>query len=272
MKSQHLVQLVHFLQLAIVHLDIEVLFFVGDPQSTDVLDEVYNSLNSTLPVLQICFGNDSEDMDFETNNCPNCPTKRLTIMYLPYEMLTLGVHFVSFRYYDTNHLVLIWTNEFTISLGQLIAHWYKDYNIVVVELFKEIINVLAWNANAAESNYDGSVTITHFLGPTKLFYSNDSNALAFRRKLDYFPGRPQIQFKYNILMAPFQFHVKRPETNKTMLSSSLVHLCKLITDHLHLSLHPRLEMFKYCKGCYNPFPVNSTSIKIPLYSFVNKNM
>lgn len=267
MNFTHLTQFVQFIQLAIVNLVPELLVFVCDENTVGLLNEVQDHLKPTIPVFQV-FMESILDYEEQQNYCPMCPKTRLTIMALPEDRLHWGVHFIIFEYYFSNYIVLLWPDELLLSQKQMLMQYYKDFNIVVVELVFSGINVLAWNGNAADVKSNYSVDITEFHGPSEIFISNDTNALIFRWTPDYYPsGAKSISFAYRSLMGPYQYHVQMKDTNETRLVSAVVHLCRVIADHLDFSLQPRLHRQTRCSKCYQPYEVTIDSSLIPFYSY-----
>lgn len=263
MNSAHLIQMVQFIQLAIANLDTELLVLVGTPETIKQLELVQHYINPILPSLVVCI---DSDVVFKTNYCPHCPTTRLTIMDLPGDLLVRAEKLLSLNYYDSNYIVLIWSQVLTPKDGEMIAAQFRHYNMVVVELFNEDFTVISWSINAMGIKFNES-----FRGPTELFTSNAANALAFRRQLHHFPGPPIFTFYYLSLMAPYQFHVQKADTGEIQLAGAVVHLCKLVADHFKITLQPRLRQFQSCKNCYNPHPVSVEKMFIPLYSFHIQN-
>lgn len=264
MNSSHLVQLAQFIQLAIVQLGAELMVIVSEPETINFVQYVQDHLQFEIPTLQICVH--PQDPDFEIKYCPNCPTTRLTIMWLSADSLPSGVNLLISNFYDSNHIILIWPQELTKNDAQMIANWFRDFNIVVVELFEENLKVFAWGFTADDLEFNES-TFMWFYGSAAFFTSNSTNALAFRRQLDHFPICKEITFFYRSLMAPYQFHISDRKTGIIRLASAVVHLCKLIGDSLQMTIQPRLIRLSACNLCYNSYIGSIDKLKIPLFSF-----
>lgn len=260
-------QLVQFLQLAIIQFRTEVLVLFGDDQTLPDLITIQHRVNASIPTYILNLFSNSPNTNIEL--CvQQCPQNQLTIIYFESVNFEL-IH----RIYKnapnsgTNLLVLVRLMNSAAdrsSLGRL----FWGFNVVLVELITKPnlqVTVLGKSGSSRNPKF-----LTTFDGPVEIYRSSYPNALVFRKEFRHWFGAPAVATLSTTILPPFHFLLQVENNEDFLLVSSTMIIFKLIGEIMNFNIHIFFQNREHCKVCHSAFGVYSNNVKNPFLSLRSK--
>lgn len=255
-------QLAAFLQLCIAHFGTELLVLIGDAQSARVLFDLHDQLGALLPtiVLSIASDNSSSIKPIsDTEFCPRCPSRRLSIILLLNASSDIGAVRNLLQPKATNRVVLVRrTKTSTQDLVRYVL-FFIVYNTVVAEIDQHGgLQILAWGTTVGLGrNVARTIeTVSRFAGPDALFrHTADPNALVFRDRLRHWPrssGRRAASVRCTFLtplQPPYSFIAVDGAAGKRYVASATSTLIEMIARDMHFALDIHFSHASDCAHC-----------------------
>lgn len=267
-------RLIQFIGLAVSYFRLEFLVLIGDDVTIPKLSELQRKLPVNIPTIFISLTSAANTSlaSFKAL-CPDCPTDRLTVIYLSQhtrEQYQLLRDVLRADFKDTHRLVLVRQRNTELERMQL-ANMFWSLNIVIAEFgVSPDLLILAWSVTLKRNEIHPSM-ISRFRGPNEIFVSTDQNAMVFRGRLHRWPGAKKVPATLiTQILAPYHVIVFSVNSNKQYLVSSSFTIFQLIGEVLNYDLKIFFANPNHCPTCFAPIPLFSYYGRTKLHDYVAK--
>lgn len=225
-------QVLHFVQLAIVHFHPGMLTVWGDDQrNASLLADVHRLGGNFSLILRSISPAVADDTH---NFCADCPTNRLDIIERDQHDLERIIQLITRTYNSANRIVVV-RNDLSDTERLAVTNTFYGYNMVLLELYDtDHVRVVSWG-----NRFATVAQLVTFDGTEAIFHSHHPIALMFRQEFRQW-HRGDATTKALLIttrIAPFHFMVQEDgQANQKLVASAHVTLIRLIGARMHFAL------------------------------------
>lgn len=255
---------VQFLNLTLINLPPDILVFVSETKTMQLLNDIQEELHSNIPAIQFSFNEINENQEI-TNYCLNCPRNQLVIILMPIPKLWLAQTLLGVRFVQETRVVVLFTKILDAIEEFAIFENIKFMNPVLVQSDGTILKMMLCRNDIFAKTNNQFTLRSYFDDPSAIFHSNDTNAMVFRRQMDnWFSASSYFRVSMP-LMAPYNFMIKRRRNGQSFIVSATIGAFQIIANHFGCLVQWDNMKIRNCTECEDPLLLRHNRRQIPLF-------